>query len=174
MKTAESLSREGPHGRALVVFVIALWIAVLGLHFAPNLPVTLVLDPNREKCLPDFHLGVLVRHPSQTFSDGDLVTFRPTLDLVYVHEPFILKRVAGVAGQRVIVHEQSVLVDGHEVAHGLPLAGHYVRSLKALERDEVIPEGKLFVVGSAANSDDSRYWGYIDVRAIEGRAYRLF
>jgi conjugal transfer pilin signal peptidase TrbI len=160
--------------RWIPVTATALWLFVVFLHFAPRLPLTLALDPNREKCLPDFHLALLVRYQPASIVDGDLVTFKPTLDLAYVQEALVLKKVVGVAGQHVRVHDQVISIDGHVEARGLPLAGHYVKSLQALERDEVIPPGKLFVLGTAANSDDSRYWGYVDVHDIEGRAIKLF
>jgi conjugal transfer pilin signal peptidase TrbI len=37
-----------------------------------------------------------------------------------------------------------------------------------------VPAGKLFVIGDASLSDDSRYWGYLDASKVVGTAHRLF
>jgi conjugal transfer pilin signal peptidase TrbI len=46
-------------------------------------------------------------------------------------------------------------------------AEHFVRS-------EVVPLGKVAMLGTNERSYDSRYWGYIDASQIQGRAYPIF
>ena len=36
-----------------------------------------------------------------------------------------------------------------------------------------MPAGKVFVIGTHPNSDDSRYWGYLEVKSLEGVAFKL-
>jgi len=156
----------------------AFGIAVLAVLFAVRemggMPVGLVFDPNREHCLPDFHLGLFVRHTPTQLHQNDLVYFKPVPALSYVRDPYVLKRVAAVAGDHLVIRGEVVSVNGHEIARGLPLAGIYKHTARELERNETVPQGRLFVIGNAVLSDDSRYWGYLDVAKVVGTATRLF
>ena len=69
---------------------------------------------------------------------------------------------------------EEVLINGKVVAKGLPLVDKSKVSTKAFERDEVIPEGKVFMTGTHPLSNDSRYWGYLDLTAVVGKGYKIF
>lgn len=156
------------------VFGICCLVLLLAVHLAGGMPFGLIYDPNRLHCLTDFHLGVFLRHHPTQFARSDLVMFKPVPALSYVREPYVLKRVAGVPGDHLVITGQSVIVNGHELVRGLELANLYKVTPEQLQRDEQVPPGKLFVVGNAVNSDDSRYWGYLDESDVVGTARRLF
>ena len=147
---------------------------LLAVRLAGGMPVGLVYDPNRLHCLTDFHLGVFLKHRPSQFVQGNLVMFPPVPALSYVREPYVLKRVAAVPGDHLVIKGQSVIVNGHEVVRGLELADVYNVSREQLQRDEQVPAGKLFVIGDAERSDDSRYWGYLDAAKVVGTARRVF
>lgn len=155
-------------------FGIAVLLVLFAVREMGGMPVGFVLDPNREHCLPDFHLGLFVRHKPALLHQNDLVYFKPIPELSYVRDPYVLKRVAAVPGDHVVIKNQVVSVNGHEVVHGLPLASLYKHTTAELERDETVPQGRLFVIGNADLSDDSRYWGYLDAAKVVGTATRLF
>ncbi len=47
------------------------------------------------------------------------------------------------------------------------------QKLPVYSQEEVIPEGKYFVVGLMPRTYDSRYWGLIDKKQVIGKAYPL-
>lgn len=155
-------------------FGIVCLLILLAVREMGGMPLGLVYDPNREHCLTDFHLGAFLRHTPNRFHQGDLVMFKPVPALSYVRDPFVLKRVAAVPGDHLVIKGGIVCVNGREVARGLPLASFYKRSPSEFARDETVPAGRLFVVGNAERSDDSRYWGYLESSKVVGTAIRLF
>lgn len=156
------------------VFGIACLAVLLAGRVAGGMPFGLVYDPNRLHCLTDFHLGVFLKHRPSHFAQRDLVMFQPVPALSYVREPYVLKRVAAVPGDHLVIKGQAVIVNGREVVHGLELADVYKVTAEQLQRDEQVPAGKLFVIGDASRSDDSRYWGYLDATKVVGTAHRVF
>lgn len=113
------------------------------------------------------------RQPNQV-QGGDYLFWKPSGALRYVNQEFVLKRVAGVPGDRLLIKDQNVYINGKLTVSGLPLSGLYRVSPKQLERDEVIPPGRFFVIGTHPNSDDSRYWGYLDIKNVAGIGYKIF
>jgi conjugal transfer pilin signal peptidase TrbI len=157
-------------GPFLFAFLGAMAIVVL---FWSKLPISLGFDPNDEKCLPDLHLALMVHHTPHAVHIGDLVFWAPRGELNYVKQQFVLKQVAGIPGDHVVIKGQEVFINGVLRASGLPLAVLYHRRADQLARDEVIPAGKVFVLGTHPRSDDSRYWGYVELGSLDGFAYKL-
>lgn len=156
------------------VFGIVCILVLLSVRMAGGMPFGFAYDPNREHCLTNFHLGVFLKHHPSEVHRADLVMFLPVPALSYVREPFVLKQVAAVAGDHLVIKDQLVSVNGHPVVRGLALAGIYGQTAAALERDEIVPPGRLFVFGDADRSDDSRYWGYLESSKVVGTVARLF
>jgi conjugal transfer pilin signal peptidase TrbI len=172
MSATETLDSDVQQRRVFwFAFVGILSIVVL---FWAGIPVSFGFDPNDEKCLPDLHLSLMVHRRPSHIEDGDLVFWKPAGALSFVKQEFVMKQVAGVPGDHLQIHGGEVLVNGRVVEHGLALAKLYHATPEQFERDETIPPGKLFVVGHHPHSDDSRYWGYLDVTAVVGRAYRIY
>jgi len=91
----------------------------------------------------------------------------------------VIKEVAGVPGDHVVVNEKGVQVNG---AHrGVLLHAAEGGKLWALGRrapdflrDERVPPGHFWMMGTHERSYDSRYWGYITDEQIVGRAIPLW
>ena len=156
-------------------FVTALCAALLIVFFFwSKPPYTLAFDPNAEKCLPDLHLALLHHGAVRSVRAGQLVFFKPSGALSYIGQEFVLKLIAAGPGDRVSVDVDGVRINGKVMAAGLPLAGVYQKRPEAFIKSYVVPDGKYFVMGTHPNSDDSRYWGLLDVGDIAGTATKLF
>jgi signal peptidase I len=114
---------------------------------------------------------------------GDVVVFK------YPDEPArdFIKRVIGLPGETVEIREKKVYIDGK------PLEEPYVHflepplspqdpeyGLRVEGRGDgygprQIPPGQLFVMGdNRDNSRDSRYWGFLPVDQVKGRALLVY
>jgi signal peptidase I len=114
---------------------------------------------------------------------GHVIIFKypedPTRDFI--------KRVIALPGETVEIRDKQLWIDGR------PLDEPYVHFLEPpLRRDDpdymrrvepirdnlgpqVVPEGKLFVMGdNRDNSKDSRYWGYLPIDQVKGRALVVY
>lgn len=136
--------------------------------------ITLGFDPQKERCLPDLHLALMIHRAPGAVHDGELLFWKPQGALAGFHEQFILKEVAGVPGDHLTIAGGKVMINGKTVVVGFPLARYYKRPSSDFSRDEVIPAGKFFMIGTHPLSNDSRYWGYLDAGQISGFAYRVF
>ena len=156
-------------------FVCALCSVLLLVFFYwSKPPFTLAFDPNDEKCLPDMHLALLMHSKPDSVHDGDYLFFKPNEALSYVKQEFVLKMVGGIPGDHLVIHDGVVSINGVVMSKSMPLASFYHKNTQGFDRDETVPEGKFFMVGTNINSDDSRYWGYLDVKDVAGHAYKVF
>jgi len=139
-------------------------------------PVSLGYDFHEDRCLPDVHLSLLVHHAPSEIHDGDMLIFSKQKGILnYVVQEFILKVVAGVPGDHLTISKGEVQINGKTVVSGFPLAEpFYHHSGQYFEKDEVIPAGKVFMIGTHRLSDDSRYWGYLDTSTVRGSGYKIF
>lgn len=128
---------------------------------------------------------VLVNKLSYQFGDpsrGDVVVFeRPPGEAGEIKD--LIKRVVGLPGERISIHDGSVWIDGAEVSesytHDLPsdpLVECSAGENAGIETPEglLVPEGHVFVMGdNRTNSHDSRCFGPIDEDLIVGRAFMI-
>ena len=157
----------------LLCLCAVLAVVVTLLHFE-KMPYAWAYDPNEERCLPDLHLALLVKSAATIPAKGDLVFWEPSGSLKDIEQQYVLKRVAGIAGDRLTINGDSVLINRMVVANGFPLSGLYKHASKDFQRNEVIPAGQVFVIGTHPLSNDSRYWGYLTTDAIKGTGYKIF
>src|SRR3970282_1621590 len=107
---------------------------------------------------------------------GDIVVF------VFPEDPAkdFIKRVIGVPGDVVEVRQKTVYVNGAPLEEGYTRfsGGKNVDGFLRI-RDVMppvrVPEGKLFMMGDNRDrSHDSRYWGFVDVDDVKGKAFMIY
>ena len=136
------------------------------------------------KCL-DITLA-LIDTWDKDIGKGDLFVFKPPphyKDLIksekmkqYVIEknPTLMKIAAAVTGDHVTVNDR-VAINGDPWGVLTLVGMNKVNGkLEDFARDEIVPEGKIFALGTLPRSYDSRYWGYADRSWIIGRGYKIY
>ncbi len=111
--------------------------------------------------------------PIKTPHRGDIVVFE------YPKDPSkdFIKRVVGVAGDEVAIRNKQVFVNGVALEDGA-YAIHGDSHIN-LERDFMeprkVPPNSLFVMGdNRDNSHDSRFWGFVDLSEVKGKAFIIY
>lgn len=106
---------------------------------------------------------------------GDIIVFK------YPEDPSrdFIKRVIAVEGDVVEERNKVVYVNGQPLNE--PYVQHTDRSTRNLFglRDNfgpyIVPKNKLFVMGDNRDqSYDSRYWGYVDLKDVKGKALIIY
>jgi signal peptidase I len=103
---------------------------------------------------------------------GDIIVFRYPLN---PNKDFV-KRVVGLAGERIEIKDGLVLVNGR------PLNEVYPTALPGGDRacasnygPETVPKDSVFVLGdNRCNSEDSRFFGFVPMGNIVGRALAVY
>jgi conjugal transfer pilin signal peptidase TrbI len=135
------------------------------------------IDDQLAKCLPPYRWYLIDTFDRRIERDR-LVAFAATDAMAPYFRPgqTIIKRVAGVPGDRVSVATTGTSINGAAIAQSDPaLATTLGRSPSDFVRERyVIPDEHLWVTGATRDSFDSRYWGPLPVGQVIGRAYALF
>ncbi len=128
-----------------------------------------------ESMVPTLEVGdrVFVNKFIYRFSEpqrGDVVVF----DSVEGEDEELIKRVVGVAGDRIRLR-----IDGVLVVNGEPQEEPYLNNVGQPNRDvydpERVPDGHVFVMGdNRGSSGDSRVFGPVPLENIEGEAFVIF
>jgi signal peptidase I len=124
--------------------------------------------------------ALLAKKPIQR---GHVVVFK------YPEEPTrdFIKRVIGLPGEKVEIREKVVYINDKPLDEpyvhflepplhpGDPEFGLRLESRGDSWGPEVVPEGNLFVLGdNRDNSKDSRYWRYLPIDQVKGRALMVY
>jgi signal peptidase I len=113
---------------------------------------------------------------------GDIIVFKfpddPSKDFI--------KRVVAVGGDTVEIREKKVYVNGkvevneHAIHSDSRIFDNpHMYPPEMLKRDNMaslkVPEGHLFVMGDNRDeSNDSRFWGFVNVSAVRGKAFIIY
>jgi signal peptidase I len=113
---------------------------------------------------------------------GDIIVFKfpgdPSKDFI--------KRVVALGGDTVEVRNKQVYVNGQiqvntHAIHADPrtYSDPQIYPYELLKRDNMsartVPKGKLFVMGDNRDeSNDSRFWGFVDESAVRGEAFMIY
>jgi len=114
---------------------------------------------------------VQLKHPER----GDVIVFIYPKD---TSKDFI-KRVIGTAGEKVEIVQNKIFVNGKQIDDPW---GHFekydwTKYLQTMEKfgPVVVPKDCLFVLGdNRDNSQDSRFWGFVNVNAVKGKAFIMY
>lgn len=114
-------------------------------------------------------LAYLVAPPAR----GDVVVFTlpDSLRGSSTDEAYI-KRVIGVGGDTVLLNRFGITING--VLQPAPPQSASMSPLPYGERRVIVPPGHVFVLGDhRSNSWDSRYWGFLPLDHVVGRAVAI-
>jgi signal peptidase I len=107
---------------------------------------------------------------------GDIVVFKFPED----PKKDFIKRVIAVGGDTVRIHNKKVYVNGRSIQYEQAqfVKGHILPG-SVQPRDNfgptTVPEDSLFVMGDNRDeSYDSRYWGFVDLSAVKGKAFIIY
>jgi signal peptidase I len=131
---------------------------LIGDHILVN--KSIYFDP-----IPKLGISLFPRRDPQR---GDIMVFKypgdPTKDYI--------KRLIGVGRDTVTVRRPNVLIDGQ--MRDEPYAV-YIREFTKKDGDYHVPEGRYFMMGdNRDNSEDSRFWGFLDRDLIKGKAFVIY
>lgn len=170
-------------GRAVAgILVVAFATVYVASRYA------IVFDPQAQPCLPGKRVYLLDRQ-AREIRRGDIAVFAVRSLAGWVEQAHpaaralapwyrdgrrIVKRVAGVPGDKVRVTLQEVRINGVMVGEGLDLAATLGRPAHSFIRNETVPSERYWVMGQTRDSFDSRYWGYAARDQLIGKAYPLF
>ncbi|MBW4551363.1 MAG: signal peptidase I [Aphanocapsa sp. GSE-SYN-MK-11-07L] len=151
----------------LLLLLIALGLALLirtvvaEARYIPSESMVPTLYPGDRLVVEkiSYHL-----HPPQA---GDIVVFHPPKRLQgFTNNQVFIKRVVGLPGQIVQVHQGQVYIDGQAQAERYTLepANYELAPVQ-------VPDQMLFVMGDNRNdSNDSHVWGFLPIENVVGRA----
>jgi conjugal transfer pilin signal peptidase TrbI len=131
-------------------------------------------DDQDRQCLPPHRWFLIDRH-DRDITQGEIIAFAALgLGPYFRDGQVIIKRAAGVPGDRIQVDPATVRINGAKVGEGLALAGTLKRPPEDFLRDDIVPPGHLWMMGATADSFDSRYWGFLREHQVIGRTYALW
>jgi signal peptidase I len=106
---------------------------------------------------------------------GDIIVFK------YPEDPKkdFIKRVVATGGDTLEERNKIIYVNGKEVTEPFAYHGDSFVRPRGDPRDNfgplIVPENKVFVMGDNRDqSFDSRYWGFVDIKAIKGKALIIY
>ncbi|MNL45451.1 Signal peptidase I [compost metagenome] len=114
---------------------------------------------------------------------GDIVVFDPPASAGFREMGAFIKRVIGVPGDRLSVHDGKVFRNGKELTEAyIKEAPDYLMPDPSNPgayfhdgREVTVPAGHVFVMGdNRNNSADSHVWGFLPIQNIIGRAVVRF
>lgn len=113
----------------------------------------------------------------------DIIVFR------YPKDPSkdYIKRVVGIGGDTIEIRDKVLYVNGEEQKKEYTIHSDsnriFTRSSRlpqsTVNRDNLgpvkVPKGKLFVMGdNRDHSNDSRFWGFVDITSVRGKALIIY
>ena len=118
--------------------------------------------------------GTKIRLPGTTKPKrGDVIVFKNPID----HKRDFIKRLIALGGETVQIKEGDIYINGNKVNDPVIDATYYYNRGEFGSPEHVIqvPEGSYFFLGdNSKDSNDSRYWGFVEASALVGKAEFIF
>jgi signal peptidase I len=124
-----------------------------------------------------YHFGLGIKYNStMKLKDGDIIAFKKYFEDKYIPENAILtKYIACNEGEELEEIDKVYYCNNSSIPIGIAKEtdskGIKVNNFKY---NGIIPENKIFVMGTSKNSYDSRYFGFIDKNKILYKVIPLF
>ena len=114
---------------------------------------------------------LLIKKPRR----GDIIVFKYPRD----EKIDFIKRVIAVEGERVEILDKRVFIDGIPIPdpYGVYIDDDAERGLSPRDNfgPVIVPENSVFCLGDNRDrSQDGRYWGFVDLNLIRGKAMILY
>lgn len=174
MMTEKTQTNLASKFKERVMKPLLLAVAITALIWGFSSKFTILPPTSTYPCLPG-HIYLLDRN-NLNIHAGDLVTFRAKGTKLFPDGTLFTKLVVGAAGDSVIV-DRGLVSNGKKTYNtDISMTADYLHlKLDSLSRTEVIPKGKLFVIGTMPGSYDSRFWGNVDIESqVIGKTYVIF
>jgi len=151
------------------------WFGLITTRFSVG------IDAQKIQSIPGSR-WVLIDHGDISVKRGDLIAWKAAFVLPIPDGTQVMKYVAGLPGDTVSISpDGSIRINGAPVeVDGLPIVEGFAQAALAgidpatLQREYIIPEHRIFVIGTAAESFDSRYYGPIPDTFISGKVHQLW
>ena len=149
-------------------------VIVLGFSFIMA-RWSISIDPQKIKCLP-YLVYIQTKSIPDVVQRGHIYTYRAKgLEPLLKDGSPMAKIAAGVPGDRVRIDATGVYINGEFFG---PLNEYVINKMKldrqALYRNFVIPDGKYLMLGTLPQTYDSRYWGLVDAKQMQGSAFPVW
>ena len=107
---------------------------------------------------------------------GDIIVFKYPKD----PDKAFIKRVIGVAGDVIECRDKKLFINRNPVNHDFGVyTDRHIYPAEQKPRDNfgplTVPENSLFVMGDNRDESlDSRFWGFVDLKAVNGKAFIIY
>ena len=107
---------------------------------------------------------------------GDIIVFVFPKD----RRKDFIKRVIGTEGEKVEILRNKIYINDKLIDDPWGQyneKSNWIRYLQPMERygPEIVPQDSLFVLGdNRDNSQDSRFWGFVNINAVKGKAFIMY
>lgn len=166
----------------VVAFIIALFIRTFLVQAfkIPSSSMEPTLLVGDHILVSKFIYGIRIPYIGKKFlmfhkpKRGDIIVFVYPKD---TKKDFI-KRVIATEGEEVQFKNRKIFINGMRIEDPWGVYSPFIPShfrLKDNYGPTVIPPHSLFVMGdNRDNSQDSRYWGFVDLSAVKGKAFIIY
>ena len=168
----------------LVAIVIALFIRtfVVQAFKIPSGSMKQTLQIGDHILVSKFIYGVKIPYlrknilPIKKPRRGDIIVFKYPVD----PDKDFIKRVIGIPGDEIEIRDKRLYVNQKQVNHDYGVyTDSRILSAHVRPRDNfgpiTVPQQSLFVMGDNRDeSFDSRFWGFVDYKALNGKAFIIY
>lgn len=104
---------------------------------------------------------------------GDVIVFKYPVD----PKKDFIKRVIGVEGDKIFIKNKKIFINDkpYKDEKGVYTDRHLLHGPRDNFGPVTVPKNSLFVMGdNRDNSHDSRFWGFVDIRQVRGKAFIIY